>query len=140
MFAMALLITILAAGLLFLDQVMSRFQVSRDHYVAMTICQGRIERARAIPFSDLPLMAEDRRIVDDFGSPAPGGRFRRTTRVRPDTPSAGLTTFEVRTEICCCSRWGWRKIYHPLNRGPYVCRFAGSHEQMAFLFTDLKGD
>ena len=140
MFAMALLITVVTAALLFLDQVMSRFQAARDHYVATTICQGRIERARAIPYADLLLMAEERQLVDDQGNAAPSGRFRRTTVVQANTPSAGLTMMQVQTEICCCSRWGWRKIYHPLNRGPYVCRFAGSHEQMAFLFTDLKGD
>ena len=49
MFAMALLLTVMTAALLFLDQIMSRFQTARDHYVAITVCQGRIERARAIP-------------------------------------------------------------------------------------------
>ena len=140
MFSMALLITIMTAAFLFLDQVMARFQMARDHYVATTICQGRVERARAIPYSDLSLMIEDKQLVDDFGSSLPAGRFRRTTQIELDTPSPGLTTMLVRTDICCCSRWGWRKMYHPLNRGPYVCRFELSHEQMQFLFTDLKGD
>lgn len=139
MFAMALLITVVTAALLFMDQIMSRFQAARDHYVATTICQGRIERARAIPYADLHLMAEDRQLVDDHGNAAPDGRFRRTTVVQTDTPSAGLTMTQVQTEICICSRWGWRKLYHPLNRGPYVCRFAGDQEQMRFLFTDLGG-
>ena len=139
MFAMALLVTVMTAAMLFLDQVMSRFQMARDHYVATTVCQGRIERARAIPYSDLYLMDEDRQLVDDFGNPAPNGRFRRTTKVRVDTPSEGLTTMHVRTDICICSRWGWRKLYHPLNRGAYVCRFEKDHEQMRFLLTDLGG-
>ena len=136
---MALLITVVTAALLFMDQIMSRFQAARDHYVATTICQGRIERARAIPYADLHLMAEDRQLVDDHGNAAPNGRFRRTTVVQTDTPSAGLTMMQVRTEICICSRWGWRKLYHPLNRGAYVCRFEKDHEQMRFLLTDLGG-
>ena len=141
MFAMALLLTVMTAALLFLDQIMSRFQTARDHYVAITVCQGRIERARAIPYSDLPLMAEDKQLVDDFGNPAPDGRFRRTTTVDVDTPSEGMTTMLVKTEICVCSRWGWRKRYHPLNRGPYVCRFEEENrEQAQFMFTNLRGD
>ena len=72
---MALLITVVTAALLFMDQIMSRFQAARDHYVATTICQGRIERARAIPYADLHLMAEDRQLVDDHGNAAPNGRL-----------------------------------------------------------------
>lgn len=141
LFAMALLITVMTAAFLFLDQVMARFQMARDHYVATTICQGRIERARAIPYADLTLLQEEQQLVDDFGNPAsPGGRFRRTTTILRDTPAAGLTTMGVRTDICICSRWGWRTKYHPLKRGSYVCRFAGSHEQMQYLFTNLRGD
>jgi hypothetical protein len=141
LFAMTLLITSIAAAFLFLDHVMSRFQTARDHYVATTICQGRIERARAIPFADLNLLREDQQLVDDFGNPAsPGGRFRRTTTVLTDTPAAGLTTMQVRTDICICSRWGWRTKYHPLKHGSYVCRFTGEQEQMQYLFTNLKGD
>lgn len=138
LFAMALLVAVMAAALPFVDQLMSRFQMARDHYVATTICQGRIERARGVPYSDLPLLAEDAQLVDDFGTPAsPGGRFRRTTTVLTDDPADGLTTMLVRTDICSCSRLGWRTRLHPIKSGGHVCQFGGTHETMRFLFTDL---
>lgn len=141
MIAMALLVATMAAALPFVDQIMARFQMARDHYVAATICQERIERARAIPYSDLPLMADDGVSVDDFGNPgAPGGRFRRTTTVLTDNPSTGLTTMRVQTDICCCSRWGWRTVLHPIRSENRRCRFEGMHEKMSFLYTDLRGD
>lgn len=141
LFAMAILIMTMVAALLFLDQVMARFQMARDHYVATTICQGRIERARAIPYSDLPLLTEEHQLIDDFGNPAtPDGRFRRTTSVATDNPEAGLTTMQVRTDICSCSRLGWRTKLHPLKSGTHACGFTGAHEKMTFLFTDLKGE
>lgn len=137
MIAMALLVTIMSAALPLVDQMMSRFQMARDHYVAATICQSRLERARSVPYSDLELMAEPGTVVDDFGAPALlKGRFRRTTTILRDSPSAGLTTMTVRTEICICSRWGWRKVFHPLKSGAYICHFAGDHEQMKFYFTE----
>ncbi|MDX9862689.1 MAG: hypothetical protein RBS99_17415 [Rhodospirillales bacterium] len=138
---MALLIAVMAAALPFADQLISRFQMARDHYVATTICQGRIERARAVPYSDLPLLAEDKQLVDDFGAPAsPGGRFRRTTTVLSDDPDTGLTTLLVDTEICSCSKLGWRTRLHPIRSGKNPCAFAGAHETMRFLFTELAGD
>jgi len=137
MIAMGLLAVIMSAALPLVDHMMCRFQMARDHYVATTICQGRIERARAVPYSDLGLLAESGLLVDDFGNPcSPGGRFRRTTVVQPDTPVAGLTTMSVRTDICICSRWGWRKVFHPIRTGTRVCRFTEEHEEMKFLFTE----
>ena len=142
MVAMSLLIVIMAAVLPLVDQMMSRFQMARDHYVAASICQGRIERACSVPYADLALMTENGQLVDDFGTPAsPNGRFRRTTAVQPETPSAGLTKMTVRTDICICSRWGWRKVFHPIKTGTHICRFTDEHEQMTYLLTDgMEGD
>ncbi len=141
MFSMALLITVMVAAFLFLDHLMSRFQMARDHYVATTICQGRIERARAAPYSDLPLLAEEEQLVDDFGNSAsPNGRFRRTTVVLADDPEPGLTTMRVRTDICSCSRLGWRTMFHPIRSGPHICHFGDDNEKMSFLFTDLESE
>ncbi|HNX36109.1 MAG TPA: type II secretion system protein [Kiritimatiellia bacterium] len=137
MVSMALLLIIMMAALPLVDQMIARFQMARDHYVATTICQGRIERARASPYLDLGLLAEKGLLVDDFGNPSsPGGRFRRSTVVLKDTPAEGLTTMTVRTDICICSRWGWRKVFHPIKTGSYLCRFTDEHEKMTFLFTD----
>ena len=139
MVAMGLLVIIMAAVLPLVDQMMCQFQMARDHYVAATLCQGRIERARAVPYSDLGLLTETGMLVDDFGNPSsPGGRFRRVTSVQKDTPVAGLTTMKVRADICICSHWGWRKMFHPLKTGPRLCRFTDEHEQMNFLFTEYQ--
>lgn len=134
--ALALLAIIMTAAMPMVDAMISRFQMARDHYVASTLCQGKIERARGVPYFDLALMAEDGALMDDFGNITPGGRFRRTTVVEPNEPEAGLTTMTVRTQICICSRWGWRKVFHPLTSGKFVCRFTDEGEQMSFMFTE----
>lgn len=133
MVSVCILLVVFVSAFPLVDQMMSRFQMARDHYVAATICQARIERARAVPYSDLPLYAETDTLVDDFGNlSSPNGRFRRTTLVATNTPSAGLTQMIVRTDICICSRWGWRSHLHPLSN----CRFADDQETMRFLFTE----
>ena len=137
MVAMALLVMILAAAFPLVEQMMSRFQMARDHYVAASLCQGRIERARGVPYSNLELFRETDTQVDDFGNAAtPAGRFRRTTVVTVNTPTTNMTLMRVRTDICICSRWGWRKVFHPLKGGKFVCRFTDEHEEMSFLFTE----
>ncbi len=137
--AMALLAIIMMAILPFIDQVVSRFQMARDHYVATTLCQGRIERARTEPYEQLEDWEETEVLVDDFGNPtAPGGRFRRTTLVFRDTPEPGVTRMTVRVDICSCSRLGWRKVLHPIRSGPFACRFTQENEQMNYLFTEYR--
>jgi len=135
--ALALMALVLTAAFPMIDGMMSRFQMARDHYVAATLCQGRIERARGVPYSDINLLVEHDMLVDDFGNPSsPGGRFRRTTTVVADSPAEGLAAMTVRTDICICSRWGWRKVFHPIKSGAHVCRFTDEHEQMSFIFTE----
>ena len=137
MVAMALLIMIMAAAFPMIDQMLSRFQMARDHYVAASLCQGRIERAGAVPYSDLALFRETDVQIDDFGNAsAPGGRFRRTTVVTVNTPTTNMTLMQVRTDICICSRWGWRKVFHPIRGEKYNCHFTEEHEKMEFLFTE----
>ena len=137
MVSMALLVMILAAAFPMVDQMMSRFQMARDHYVAASLCQGRIERARGVPYSNLDLFRETDAQVDDFGNAAtPAGRFRRTTVVTVNTPATNMTLMKVRTDICICSRWGWRKVFHPVKSGKFICRFTDECEEMSFLFTE----
>jgi prepilin-type N-terminal cleavage/methylation domain-containing protein len=135
--AMALLAIIMMAILPLVDQIICRFQMARDHYVAVTLCQGRIERARAVPYDQLgDSLEEVDALVDAFGNPsAPGGRFRRTTRLECDVPEVGLTRMTVRVDICSCSRLGWRTVLHPIRSGPFACRFTEEREEMSYLFT-----
>ena len=138
MVALSLLVMVLAAAFPMVDQMISRFQMARDHYVAASLCQGRSVRARGVPYSNLSLFGENNTRVDDFGNvSAPGGRFQRTTTVVVDSPVTNMTTMTVRTDICICSRWGWRKAFHPLTDGKYVCHFTDEHEQMSFMFTEF---
>lgn len=134
--ATGILALVFSAAFPLVDAMVSRFQMARDHYVAASLCQGRIERTRGVPYSDIALMAENGLTIDDFGNAHPDGRFRRTTVVRVDTPEAGLTTMMVRTQICICSRWGWRKVFHPIRTGTRICKFTAECEQMSFVFTD----
>jgi len=137
--AMALLAIIMMAVLPLIDQIICRFQMARDHYVAATLCQGRIERARSEPYEQLDAWEEIDVLVDAFGNPsAPDGRFRRTTRLQRDVPEIGLTRMTVRTDICSCSRLGWRTALHPIRSGPFACRFTEEHEEMCYLFTQYR--
>lgn len=139
MVATGILALVMAGAFPLVDQMMSRFQMTRDHYVAATLSQARIERARSVPYSDLPLYVETATLIDDFGNlSSPNGRFRRTTTVVTNTPVAGMTKMLVRTDICICSRWGWRSHLHPLKVGNLVCRFTDESESMEFLFTEYK--
>jgi len=139
MIATALFAIVMASVFPLVDQMMGRIQMARDHYVAATIAQARIERARGAPYADLSLMAENGALVDDFGNPsASDGRFRRTTVVTPNFPVEGMTRMTVQTQICICSRWGWRRVQHPLRTGKWICRFTTELEEMNFLFTEYK--
>jgi Tfp pilus assembly protein PilV len=137
--ALTLFAVIMTAAFPLVDQMVTRFQMARDHYVAATVCQARIERARAVPYTDLRLLEESKTLVDDFGNNAsPNGRFRRSTGVLTDTPVEGMTTMTVRTDICICTRWGWRKCMHPIRTKKWTCRFTDEHEEMVYLFTEYK--
>lgn len=139
MIALCVFAIIMTAAFPLVDQMISRFQMARDHYVAASICAARIEHARTIPYSDIPLLAEPGTLVDDFGNVSePNGRFRRTTTVTVDSPTAGMTTLRVQAHICICSRWGWRKCLHPLRTGKWTCTFTDEHEEMSFYFTEYK--
>lgn len=139
MISMCVFAIVMAAAFPLVDQMMARFQMARDHYVAASICQARIEHARTVPYGDVRLLEEPGSRIDDFGNVSePDGRFRRTTSVSVDAPSAGMTTLRVQTHICICSRWGWRKCLHPLRTAKYTCDFTDEHEEMSFYFTAYK--
>lgn len=57
-------------------------QATRNHYLAVVIANNRIERAKAVSFSDLSLLAEDRVPIAMSGAPDPDGPFHRTTTVQ----------------------------------------------------------
>jgi type II secretory pathway pseudopilin PulG len=138
MVAGAIFMLVIASVFPLIDGMVGRFQMARDHYIATSICQSRIERARMIPYSDLGLFAEPMTrptYLNDLGEIQPGGRFRRTTLVSTNTPSAGLATMKVTTHICLCSRNGWRKQYHPIRSRTFSCKFTDEREELSYVFT-----
>jgi len=137
-FAGAILMVVIISVIPLIDGMVGRFQMARDHYIATSLCQSRIERARMIPLGDLNLLEEPVNrpaYLNDMGEIEPGGRFKRTTLVTTNSPSAGLSTMNVTTYICICSRYGWRKAFHPIRSRSFSCRFTDEKEELNYIFT-----
>jgi type II secretory pathway pseudopilin PulG len=137
-FAGAILMVVIISVIPLIDGMVGRFQMARDHYIATSLCQSRIERARMIPMEDLKLLEEPVNrpaYLNDMGNIEPGGRFKRTTLVYTNSPSAGLSTMNVTTYICICSRYGWRKAFHPIQSRSFSCRFTDEKEELNYIFT-----
>ena len=137
-FASAIFMMVIVSVIPLIDGMVGRFQMARDHYVATSICQSRIERARMTPFNDLRLFTEatnNPSYLNDVGEVDPNGRFKRITTVSTNTPAAGLTTMTVATHICLCSRYGWRKNYHPIRSRSFSCKFTDEKEDLSYIFT-----
>jgi len=138
MVATMVLALVMASAFPLVDQLLARINMTRDHYVAATLCQGRIERSKSVPYIDLPMLAESGVLLDDLGNDDTAGRFRRSTVVEVDVPEAGMTQMTVRIDLCICSRWGWRRYLHPVKSGRLICQFTEEHEEMVYLFTEYK--
>jgi len=70
--------------------------MSSDYYKATCIARNRLERAKALAFDSLPLMAEEETPVDADGNPDPAGVFRRTTVVSNSVVNCARITVQVR--------------------------------------------
>jgi type II secretory pathway pseudopilin PulG len=134
-FASAIFMVVIVSVIPLIDGMVGRFQMARDHYVATSICQSRVERARMVPYSDLRLFAESQSFLNDVGDNDPNGRFKRVTTVSTNSPAAGLTTMTVSTYICLCSRYGWRKSFHPIYSRSFTCKFTDEKEQLSYIYT-----
>lgn len=137
-FASAIFMIVIISVIPLIDGMVGRFQMARDHYVATSICQSRIERARMTPFNDLRLFIESTNnpsFLNDVGEPDPDGRFKRITSVTTNSPSAGLCTMTVSTHICLCSRFGWRKAFHPIHNNSFNCMFTDEKESLSYIYT-----
>ena len=100
-FAVALLALTLVGAYLMITQNSRLLLSARDHYVATTLCLARIERARNVEYTLLPLLAEGApgiRVNQD-GAPDANGNFRRQTLVTTDSPDTGATTIDVVVSI-----------------------------------------
>ena len=142
MVASTILALVMASTFPLVDHLLARIHMSRDHYVAASICQARIERARSISkdsYATLASLNEEGSLVDDFGNLAvPNGRFKRTTEIQVDTPTEGITQITVTVKICICCRWGWKRALHPIREGRNQCHFTDEAEKMTFLLTQTQ--
>lgn len=97
--ACAIILMVLAGSYTILDSSMGLVRTARDGYTATTISNARLERARMIPFTDLPSLVETNTVVDDYGLPSTDGRFRRTTTISTNQPMAGCSQVTVTTDV-----------------------------------------
>lgn len=75
--------------------------IARMHYQAANIARNRLERGRALGFSQLAECAESRVRVDCFGAPDKRGRFRRSTEVNAisDSLREVIVTVEIQDRV-----------------------------------------
>ena len=97
--ACTIVLIAMAGCFLILEASMNLIRSTRDAYAATTITNARLERARMLSYSDLPGLAENGTIVDDYGLPSSAGRFRRTTAVSTNQPAGGCTQIAVTTDV-----------------------------------------
>ena len=75
---------------------------AKNYYHATTLARNRIQRARAMAFDSLPLLAEVEQPIDEKGTPHNAGAFARTTLVEPHDS----LTYRIAVEL-----------YYPDTRG-----------------------
>jgi prepilin-type N-terminal cleavage/methylation domain-containing protein len=97
-------------------------RVARNHYVAVSLCKNRLERARTLDYASVPLLAENNVIVNDSGMPESGAMFSRTTTVNTNTVSTNCLEMVVTVKI----------------RNQRSGQFVGEKEQMSSLYTDYE--
>jgi Tfp pilus assembly protein PilV len=97
--ACTIILLVLAGSYMILDSSMGLVRTARDGYTATTISNARLERARMVPFADIPSLVETNTIVDDYGLPSTDGRFRRTTTISTNQPMAGCSQVTVTTDV-----------------------------------------
>ena len=97
-FSIVMLMMVMAGAYKIITTTASLNRVVRNHYVAANLAKNRLERARNFPYADLPLLAEDKVIVNDNGTPNTDGRFRRTTTVNTNH-EPGVTAITITVDI-----------------------------------------
>ena len=97
-FAVALLSVVMAGAYGLVAQSAYMIKAGRDHYIAISLAQNRMERAKNLTYDDLDLFAETDILIDTKGNPATEGVFRRSTDV--DVGYAeGVTKIDIKVEI-----------------------------------------
>jgi type II secretory pathway pseudopilin PulG len=115
----ALLVLVIGGSFALVNRSQALIYAARNHYVAINISRARLERARNFAYDQLQGLAESNVVVNDSGSPASDGYFRRTTQVITNY-QPGLTKIDVRTDI----------------RNSRTLEFTGDNENVASLYTE----
>lgn len=115
-----LLLSIVVAGAYGLITSAARLnRTSRSHYLAANMAKNRLENARNYRYEELPLLREDRVVVNDQGAPDTMGFFRRSTLVNTNY-GYKLTEITIAVEM----------------KSTKTGQFAGEEERVSSLFTD----
>lgn len=95
---LVLLAMVMGGAYLVMARASELSRVARNHYIALTLCKNRLERARNFDYQDLHLLEEYDLPVDDNGAPSSRGMFARTTLVNTNV-APGLTEVKVTVKI-----------------------------------------
>lgn len=114
-----LLALVIAGSYSLVNRSSALIRSGRDHYVAINIARSKLERIRNFQYDQLYTLSESNVVVNDSGTPASDGLYRRTTAVYTNY-SPGLTKVEVRVDIA----------------DQRTLRFQGNSESVASLFTE----
>ncbi len=98
MVSMAILVVALAGAYQLVSLSTRTTRMARNGYLAATVARSRVERAQAFEYDDLPLLAENEMLVNEYGMPDMYGDFRRSTIVNTNYDTF-VTSFEVVVEI-----------------------------------------
>lgn len=115
----ALLVLVIGGSFVLVNRSQALIYAARNHYIAINISRARLERARNFAYDQLTGLSESNVVVNDSGTPATDGYFRRTTSVLTNY-QPGLTKIDVRTDI----------------RSQRTLQFEGDYENVASLYTE----
>ena len=82
---------VMAGFYLVLNRSMALSRGARNHYVAVSLCKNRLERARTLAYGSLSTLAESNERMDDNGTPDDNGWFMRSTTVNTNYTANGAT-------------------------------------------------
>lgn len=108
--AIAILTSVMAGGCRLIASIVRLRTASHNHYTATLIANNRIERAKHISLSELPLLAEKEVAVNSLGVPQSDGRYRRSTVVQPGHDGdARVTLIQVTVQTPILLRAGQQR-------------------------------
>jgi len=125
-FAMSIIFLVFGGAFLVIRQSCMLVRSSRNQYVATSLCDNRLERARTLSYNSLWELAENQMIVNENGVPDPNAQFRRTTAVNTNYVTTAVDATVTNTQITVTVE------IHDMTTGNY----SGQQEQMSDIFAN----